>query len=84
MVIKVKYIFIYLIKLYQALPLSWHSYCRHYPTCSNYTILALEEYGFIKGLYLGIKRILKCNSWGSYGCDFLPIEDKKRKYNKIL
>ncbi|MDR1069635.1 MAG: membrane protein insertion efficiency factor YidD [Gracilibacteraceae bacterium] len=35
--------------------------CRFYPTCSAYFIQALEKYGFFKGTFLGIKRILKCN-----------------------
>jgi len=34
--------------------------CRFYPSCSNYAILALEKYGFLKGWYLAIKRIKRC------------------------
>jgi len=69
------------IKLYQNIPLSCHSSCRHIPTCSNYGIEAIEKYGSIKGSYLTIKRILKCNRWGTYGYD--PVPDLRRKKWKI-
>ena len=56
-----KYISIKLIKLYQNIPGPWHNKCRFYPTCSNYAIETISKYGFIKGWYLAIKRILRCN-----------------------
>lgn len=68
------------IKFYQKLPLSSHSSCRHIPTCSNYGIEAIEKHGSIKGSYLTIKRILKCNPWGTYGYD--PVPDLRRKNEK--
>lgn len=37
--------------------------CVFYPTCSEYTKEAIEKYGSIKGVFLGIKRILKCHPW---------------------
>jgi len=37
--------------------------CSFYPTCSEYGILALKKYGFIKGCYLTIKRIKRCNTY---------------------
>jgi putative membrane protein insertion efficiency factor len=43
--------------------------CRFTPTCSQYTIEALEKYGATKGLLLGIKRFLRCHPWGSSGYD---------------
>ena len=46
-------------------------YCRMIPTCSEYTYEAVEKYGVIKGLYLGIKRVLKCNPWGKGGIDLV-------------
>lgn len=70
-----KKIIISFIKLYQHVPGPWHNNCRHIPTCSNYAIEAIEKYGFIKGVYLSTKRILKCNPWGTYGYD--PVPDKK-------
>ena len=43
--------------------------CKFYPTCSNYTKQAIEKYGVIKGVFLGIKRILRCNPFSKGGYD---------------
>ena len=43
--------------------------CKFYPTCSEYAIQAYEKYGFIKGSFLTIKRILKCNPFSKGGYD---------------
>lgn len=43
--------------------------CKFYPTCSEYTKQAIEKYGVIKGMLLGIKRILKCNPFSKGGYD---------------
>ncbi|MDD4689255.1 MAG: membrane protein insertion efficiency factor YidD [Eubacteriales bacterium] len=43
--------------------------CRFYPTCSQYSIEALEKYGAIKGSYLSIKRILRCHPFSKGGYD---------------
>tara|TARA_B110001452_G_C14994052_1_gene347493 strand:- start:322 stop:573 length:252 start_codon:yes stop_codon:yes gene_type:complete len=55
-------ILIKLIRGYQYLvsPFFGHS-CRYLPTCSEYCIEALQAFGFIKGLYVGVKRILSCH-----------------------
>ncbi len=71
-----KYILIGIIKFYQKIPGPWHNSCRHIPTCSNYGIEAIKEYGSIKGSYLTIKRILRCNPWGTYGYD--PVITKEQ------
>lgn len=67
-----------MIHIYQKIPGPWHKMCRHIPSCSNYMIESLERYGTLKGSYLGIKRILRCNPFGSYGYDPVPIK-KGRK-----
>ena len=46
--------------------------CRYTPTCSNYAKEAITEYGSIKGTYLSIKRICRCNPFGGYGYDPVP------------
>ena len=69
-----KYILIKLIKIYQKIPGPWHNSCRHIPTCSNYGIEAITEYGSIKGTFMAIKRILRCNPWGTSGYD--PVKKK--------
>ena len=43
--------------------------CKYYPTCSEYTKQAIEKYGCIKGTWLGIKRILRCNPFSKGGYD---------------
>ncbi|MDR1954183.1 MAG: membrane protein insertion efficiency factor YidD [Clostridiales Family XIII bacterium] len=43
--------------------------CRFYPTCSAYFVQALEKYGFFKGSYLGIRRILRCHPFNPGGYD---------------
>jgi len=45
--------------------------CKFYPTCSDYTKQAIEKYGVIKGVFLGIKRILRCNPFSKGGYDSL-------------
>lgn len=46
--------------------------CRFTPTCSEYMRQALLKYGPAKGLYLGIRRILRCHPWGGSGYDPVP------------
>ena len=74
-----KNLIISIIRIYQKMPLSSHSKCRFTPTCSNYAIDALNEYGLFKGLYLSIKRILRCNPWGGYGYDPVKVKEKKNE-----
>ncbi|MBQ4378786.1 MAG: membrane protein insertion efficiency factor YidD [Treponema sp.] len=46
--------------------------CRFYPTCSAYSLEALQKHGPVKGLYLSAKRILKCNPFNAGGYDPVP------------
>ena len=46
-------------------------YCKFNPTCSEYTYEAINKYGSIKGMALGMKRILKCNPLSKGGDDML-------------
>jgi uncharacterized protein len=67
-----------MIKFYQKIPGDFHNSCRYTPTCSNYAIEAIERYGSIKGSYLAIKRILRCNPFGSSGYDPVPMKEGKK------
>ncbi|MGN0029154.1 MAG: membrane protein insertion efficiency factor YidD [Marinilabiliaceae bacterium] len=48
--------------------------CRFTPTCSSYAIEALRKHGPAKGLYLAVKRILRCRPGGGFGYDPVPDE----------
>jgi putative membrane protein insertion efficiency factor len=67
-----KQIILFLIKIYQSISKHTPPVCRFTPTCSEYTRQAVEKYGVIKGLWLGMKRISKCHPWHEGGYD--PLE----------
>ena len=46
--------------------------CRYQPTCSAYSLEALEKHGAIKGTYLTVRRIMRCHPWGGSGIDNVP------------
>lgn len=77
--------FILLIKIYRNFisPLTPAS-CRHIPTCSEYTIEAINKHGIIKGGWLGIKRLSKCHPWGTSGFDPVPKIIVKKYRRKIF
>ena len=66
-------IFAFLISVYQTCisPL-FRAHCKYTPTCSAYCKEAILKYGVVKGGYLGIKRILRCNPWSKGGYDPVP------------
>ena len=52
--------------------------CRYLPTCSEYTIDCLKQFGIIKGIFLSFKRICKCHPWGNHGYDPVPNNLKEK------
>ncbi|WP_031426167.1 membrane protein insertion efficiency factor YidD [Flavimarina sp. Hel_I_48] len=69
--------FIFLVRIYQrAISPILPSSCRYQPTCSQYTVEALQKHGLLKGSWLSIKRIASCNPWGGSGPD--PVPPKKK------
>ena len=62
-----------LIKMYQyTLSAVFPSSCRFYPSCSNYSLEAMEKHGLIKGVWLSSKRISKCHPFHDGGFDPVP------------
>ena len=78
----IKRVLILLIKIYRVIlcifqdksksPLNVWSSCKYYPTCSLYALQAIEKYGALRGMYLSIIRVLKCNPFSKGGFDPVP------------
>ncbi len=70
------YPFILLIRFYQtAISPYTPAACRFSPTCSSYSLEALQVHGLLKGSWLAIKRIGKCHPWGGSGYDPVPKKE---------
>jgi len=76
----VKYFFLIPIRIYQWIisPLLPNS-CRYEPTCSEYMLLSIQEWGVFRGLGLGLKRIARCHPWGGHGFDPVPKKENNDK-----
>lgn len=69
----ISFVLILLVKFYQyAISPFLPNSCRYTPTCSQYMIEAIKKYGFIKGGWLGLKRLSSCHPWGGHGHDPVP------------
>ena len=54
--------------------------CRYYPTCSSYTLQAIETHGALKGGWMGLKRIGRCHPWNDGGYDPVPGTEEHQKH----
>lgn len=76
-------VFIYFIQGYRFFisPLLGQN-CRFYPSCSAYSMCAIQRFGVIYGLYLCVKRIIRCHPWHTGGVD--PVPSRKLDAGKRL
>ena len=70
-----KRLLITLIKLYQKIPFNSHTKCKYIPTCSNYAIMVINDFGAVRGSRLAIKRIIRCNPLSHGGIDLPPKKE---------
>jgi putative membrane protein insertion efficiency factor len=57
--------------------------CKYYPSCSNYTSLAVEEFG-AKGLLMGLWRLIRCNPFSNGGVDYPSTNSRARLKERLL
>ena len=67
-----------LIRIYQkAISPLLGAHCRFTPSCSEYAAMAIDDWGFAKGTWLAVKRILSCHPWNEGGLDLPPRNEAR-------
>ena len=57
--------------------------CRFYPSCSTYAATSLRRFGLIRGSWLTIRRLLRCNPWNPGGVDHVPHSERDRESDPV-
>jgi putative membrane protein insertion efficiency factor len=65
------------VRLYQVAREGYPSPCRFYPSCSHYAVEAIETHGSGRGLWLTIRRLLRCRPFGPSGVDLVPTPKRR-------
>ena len=75
----ISYFLISIIRMYQLFisPILGQN-CRYLPSCSEYSIESIKQFGFFRGIFLSLKRISKCHPWGNHGYDPVPNKIKEK------
>lgn len=60
-------------------PYKGRSYCNFVPSCSEYAVEAINRFGALKGGFMALKRILRCNPLTRGGYDPVPLKTKKKR-----
>ncbi len=72
------------IRFYRLVFSPWVGFnCRYQPTCSAYALEALARHGALRGGWMALRRITRCNPWGSCGYDPVPGADPKHDVGKF-
>lgn len=79
-----QHILLFALRLYRwfvspALTLLFGAACRYEPTCSMYAMEAVRRHGALRGGWLAVKRLSRCQPWGGCGCDPVPETGSKFK-----
>lgn len=74
-----KNLLIKLIKKYQKTNFAMHANCKYIPTCSNYALIVINDFGAFKGGLLTLKRFIKCNPFSKGGIDLPPVKENKNE-----
>ncbi|MEO5606564.1 MAG: membrane protein insertion efficiency factor YidD [Polaromonas sp.] len=78
-------VLITLVKAYRLLLSPWlGSACRFEPTCSVYSLQALQQYGAVGGSYLTLRRLGRCHPWCEGGCDPVPSALPAPFFRRVL
>ena len=73
----IKRILFVILKLYQkAISPHFIPCCRFYPTCSEYAVQALDQFGVCRAIFLIGKRLLRCHPFAKGGVDFIPNDHR--------
>ena len=64
-----------MIRGYQRFSATRPARCRYTPTCSQYTVEAIDQHGALRGGWLGVRRLCRCHPFGSHGYDPVPGKD---------
>jgi len=56
--------------------------CRHLPTCSEYSLQAVHRHGPVGGAWLSVKRIARCQPWGTSGYDPVPEKTDHKSHHR--